>query len=317
WQIFFANIAIFLLIGIPLIMMVYGGIKLLIGIKTKNKFIGIGAGILWFTGLILSILLGIRLVSQFEEEATSKTTVAFTQPKCDTLFIRAREIKDWDENREYIHNNIASTNGKCCNICMSKKHFISTDSQNIYFGFPMVDIVRSKSDSVEIVLYYEANGKDRKEASRLAHNINYEIFQKDSLIEFMPYFSIPKDEKWRNQQVHVEVRLPKGKIVYLAKNMSAVLHDIQNETNTYDGDMVGKNWIMEDEELRCVDCEEVKENSFRKNKNEKIKVSTEGININTGEEKIKIDSEGVYIESSDGSVKISKDGIIKNTNPVK
>jgi hypothetical protein len=37
--------------------------------------------------------------------------------------------------------------------------------------------------------------------------------------------------------------------------MNDILDDVHNETDTYDGDMVGKRWIMDAEELKCVDCE--------------------------------------------------------------
>ena len=249
-QVTLASIAIILFLGIPLLMLVYKGVKMLLGIKEKNRFVNLSAGILWLIGLGLVITSAIQVSDQFSEESTSKQEFVIAKTKCDTLFLRLREepnSKNWND-LDFFHK-------KHFHVSFRRHHLFSSDSSNFYFGYPTVDIIRSETDSVQIIIYNEARGKDRKEALHYAHNINYEIFQKDSLIELMPYFSIPRDEKWRNQQVHIEVRLPKGKMIYLAKNTSDILYNIQNETDTWDGDMVGKRWIMEEEELRCVDCD--------------------------------------------------------------
>src|ERR1035437_559008 len=248
-QMTLATIAVVLFLGIPLIMLVYGGVKMLLGIRAKNRIVNFTAGILWLIGLALVITMGIQVADQFSEQASNKQEFAMTKTKCDTLFLRMKEVKDWND-KDRSHNN-----KKHVHFSIRKHRILSLDSANICFGYPTLDIVKSESDNIEIVVYNEAMGKDKKEAIHFSHTINYEISQTDSLVKLMPYFSIPKDEKWRNQQVHIEVRLPKGKTVYLAKNMSDILDDVHNETDTYDGDMVGKRWIMGTEELKCIDCE--------------------------------------------------------------
>ncbi len=213
--------------------------------RIPYRIVNLSAVILWVIGLALVITLGIQVADQFSADSTSRQEFILTKTKCDTLFLRMREVNDWNGKGKFRrkHSHISF-----------RHRLFSTDSANIYFGYPTLDIVKSESDSMEIVVYNEAMGKDKKEALHYAHNINYQIFQTDSLVELMPYFSISKDEKWRNQQVHIEVRMPKGKTVYLAKNMSDILDDVHNETDTYDGDMVGRRWIMGTEELRCIDC---------------------------------------------------------------
>ncbi len=245
-QVFLASIALLLFVGVPLLMLVYWGVRILLGIKKGNRFVSLAAGILWIIGISLAIISGINIGDQFAEHTTSKEYFHITKTKCDTLFLRVKESKEWNNDREYSRKHI--------HFSVKKHDLISADSVNIYFGFPTLDIIPSESDSLEIVIYNEANGKDKKEALHFAHNINYEISQHDSLIEFSPYFSIPIDEKWRAQQVHVEVRLPKGKTVFLSKSMKHIIYDIKNETDTYDTDMLGRRWIMGEEELRCLDC---------------------------------------------------------------
>jgi hypothetical protein len=122
-------------------------------------------------------------------------------------------------------------------------------------GYPKFDIVLNEKDSVELVAIKSASGIDKKEALYRAKQISYGVSQKDSLIEFNPQFDIQDGDKWRNQNLRVVLKIPVGTVVYLATNMKHIIHDIDNVTNTYDGDMVSRRWKMTSRGLECVDCD--------------------------------------------------------------
>ena len=63
------------------------------------------------------------------------------------------------------------------------------------------------------------------------------------------YFFIGDDAKWRGQEVDIKVKVPEGKAVFLGNDMDEIIHDIDNVSNTWDGDMVGKFWEMKPEGL--------------------------------------------------------------------
>ena len=244
----FASIALFLFIGIPLIMLVYGGIKLLLGIKTKNKYVSRSAGALWLAGLIMVIILGNQIAGMFTDESTHQNKIVLASPKSGTLYLKVKggNENSYDYDEERSHNHVR--------INIKNKNIVSIDNENINLRYPELNIVRSETDSFEVVIYAKSRGKDRKEALRYAKNISYELAQTDSVVEFMPYFSMPLEDKWRAQQVYIELRVPKNKMVYMNKSMRNIIYDIKNETDTWDGDMVGRKWIMGTEELRCIDC---------------------------------------------------------------
>jgi hypothetical protein len=229
------------------------------------------------------LILGNQVASQFSETETSKYTFPLTQPTCDTLFLRVKGDSEYGyEHRKW---------GGHSHIKINRRSIFSTDSANVNFGFPQLNIVRGETDSFEVVIYGEANGSDRKEALHLARNIIYSITQSDSVLEFSPYFSVPKNEKWRAQNLHVEVRVPKGKMVYLHKNMKHILHDVDNDTDTWDGDMVNRRWIMGNDQLRCVDCDGLESsNSSRGDINIEDENSdeTEDVNVHVSKNDIHI-----------------------------
>lgn len=61
---------------------------------------------------------------------------------------------------------------------------------------------------------------------------------------FDPYYFLKDEAKWRNQEVNLTLKVPEGKSVYLDTQMKDIINDIENTENMWDGDMVGKTWIM-------------------------------------------------------------------------
>ena len=62
--------------------------------------------------------------------------------------------------------------------------------------------------------------------------------------------------KWRNQDVDITIKIPEGKAIYLGENMIKIIYDIENASNTWDADMVGKTWEMKADGLTLKEIEE-------------------------------------------------------------
>ena len=50
-------VGLFIFIGIPIVLMIYGGFKLLLKIKYSNRWLNLSAGIVWLFGFILVLYL--------------------------------------------------------------------------------------------------------------------------------------------------------------------------------------------------------------------------------------------------------------------
>jgi len=75
------------------------------------------------------------------------------------------------------------------------------------------------------------------------------VNSKDSAVVLEPYFLLANDGKWRNQEVLVTVKVPKGKMVHLGKNLENLYFDFENLNNLWGNEMTGKTWIMTPEGL--------------------------------------------------------------------
>ena len=259
-QITEAKIAAFLLIGLPVLMFIYKGVKLLFNIKVNNKWLNIATTLLWLFGLGLSIDVLASMSHEFKQKSFIKEKFVIATPTANTLYLNVPEGFDWngeddeeydDEDVHYIHNrwNIFVNNEKGLNFYM-----------------PVIDVQRSKTDSFELMVIKSSKGNTKKEAIKRAEAISYSYMVKDSIVILNPKFDVPETEKWRAQRVKIIIKVPLGKSVYFNQKIRPLMYDIDNITNTFDGDMVNHKWTMRAEGLTCNDCGDV--NGFKKKASE-------------------------------------------------
>ena len=122
------------------------------------------------------------------------------------------------------------------------------------YGKPELDIKMAKTTEPKLIIKRQARAKRKQDAMERASKIDYSFVATDTSILFNGYFEIPEDELWRTQEVKLELHLPVGYSVYLSDELRKIIYDIDNVTNTYDGDMVGRRWMMTSSGLTCVDC---------------------------------------------------------------
>lgn len=298
------GIAIF--IGTPIIMMIYGGIKILFKIRYSNRWVNLTAGIIWVIGFFLLLTLGIKTGSDFNK--TSKVRENIEVMPYNTLYLKMhetpvnlQEINSSDEDEEGERNYRSSRR--------NNDYMIGSNNGLKYLlGHAQLNIIKSQTDKITLVVVKEAKGSDKRTATERAKNISYQLFQADSIIEFDNLFKVNNADKFRMQDVNVILKLPVGKIVYLDKTLENLIYDIENITNTYDGDMINRRWIMTENGLKCLDCNGIEDNSNIE-EDKDVKINTNGVHINAKDAQIKVDSNGVKINSKESKVTIDKNGI--------
>lgn len=234
-----------LFLGIPLLSLIYGGINYLFEIRQKNKIVKYTANILWLGGLVLLIYVGVQVGADFSEQASNKQTINVIQPEGNTLYLDLKPIAEDDLELPYAHHQ---------KIRLGDWTMISKDENKFRLGYPTLTIVKSATDSFELVAIKSAQGFNKKEAVYRAKNIDYTISQTDSTILFNGYFDIESNDKLRGQNVKLVLKVPVNKTVFLAKSMKKIIFDIDNLNDALDNDMVNRKWIMTKQGLECIDC---------------------------------------------------------------
>lgn len=230
------TIGIVILVAIPLMLLIFAGIKMLFKFKTNNKVIGFSALAIWLSAIVLLVVLSFSQIKGYTHSSTRySTTYTIENLQNDTLYLQSKNNmdSDWENTRVDIDNISVYTK----------------DDVELMVGEPTLDIERSFTDKFEIKLRKKSRGSSVDEAVENAENIQYKWKQDDSLVVFNQYFTLDADSKWRNQRLHITLKVPEGKVVYLDNSMGKIIHDIDNVTNTWDHDMLGHQWIMTKEGL--------------------------------------------------------------------
>jgi phage shock protein PspC (stress-responsive transcriptional regulator) len=245
---------VLMFVGIPVIAIIFFGFKIIFKLNKPNKIFKISAVILWFVG-ILVCLISIKGVSkQFSQKFVQKSIVPVLAQN-DTLYIDATINENFEddflsdedeenEEEELMEEQLLSWSG----------WMLSKNDDNYFYAFPYLDIEKSKSDSVELILQKSARGFSAINAESNAKQINYTISQSDSSIVLSSLFNVDKKQKWRNQRLKITLKVPVGKTIYLSGNLLHILRNAENVSSLSNKKMLEHKWMMTENGLVCVDC---------------------------------------------------------------
>jgi phage shock protein PspC (stress-responsive transcriptional regulator) len=291
------GIAIFL--GTPIVMMIYGGVKILFKLRYSNRWVNLSAGILWLFGFALCLYVGIKTASDFSKEA--KVREKLEVKPYDTLYLKLHELPinhaeisaSTDDHDERDEDDEDYKVKRHHDDYMIGKH----NNMKYLLGHAHLNIIKSQTDRIELVVAKVAKGSNKADATDRAKHIVYNYTQTDSLITFDDLFKVENADKFRVQELNVILKLPVNKVVYLDKSLENFIYDIENTTNTYDGEMVNRRWIMTEYGLKCVDCEGI---FIDKNDEANLPVPPAPpvpVKVEDKNTKVTIDKNGVHIET--------------------
>ncbi len=277
-----ALVAAILVLGIPFVMLVYGGFRLLFGIRERNRVINLTAVGLWVIGLALGLYSGLNLGTEFAEFSKVRDVITL-DTKSDTLILRGiepteEEMGDDDSRvRRKMHRDDNTSDWE----------FINMTEKQVRFGCPDVSVEMAAGDSFQIEIIRYANGFDKRDALNRARKINYQAPGiQDSIVEFYPVATFNPEDKWRAQDVKIIIRVPKGKSVFFSKSMKQYLYDVENVHDIWDGDMINHTWTMTEDGLNCGTCEG-------------IDIHGDEVEIRNGEIHIKDGDQEIHIKDGD------------------
>ncbi len=223
-------IAISLLVGIPILLLLFIGTKLLFRYKTNNRLIGLGTFGAWLLALIVLIVVGVNQIGNYRKETSQTITRNVECVKCKTIYL---EMND-DLYESLIQNDFNLDRMKVANVNGNQK----------LLGHPRFTIEKSSSGEYLLLIKKSSRGSNNEDAQKNVEQIEYNFDQKDSTLHFDPYYFLKDNAQWREQEVSMILKVPEGKSVYLNEKMTSIINDITNTENMWDGDMVGKTWTM-------------------------------------------------------------------------
>lgn len=164
-----------------------------------------------------------------------------------------------------------------------------------------LDIKKSTDNEIHFVNQLEASGRNREEALKNAKAIQYKTEIDSTKITVGNRFSIPKDTKWRKQEVKSILYLPVGQKVLLSSKFY-LGGDLVNFD--YWGEDEMRTWQMTEEGFVCLDCiqnvSDLDDDDYGTYNTGKgvIQINEDGIHISDGKDQVIINNQGINIKAN-------------------
>lgn len=226
---------IVLLVGIPLLAMLFVGTKLVFRYKTNNKVIGLGAFAIWLVALVSTIAITAGQVNNFTLENSVSTGKPIDSQSCKTLYLKLGTAPAAIDSDEEIH--------------FDDFIVVSRNESQVLAGRPHLKLEPTDGSDFLVIIRRKARGKSSSDIQNNLNQIKYELVSKDSTLVLDPYFTLDNRAKWRDQEVQVTVKVPKGKMVHLGEHLDHLYFDFENLNNLWSKEMTGKTWTMTPEGL--------------------------------------------------------------------
>ena len=224
------------LVGIPLLAILFVGTKLVFRFQTNNKLIFLGSLGVWLVALVVALVVSLSQIGNYSKQTTVSESQVIDCSSCQTLYLEL-EADTYSGSRHNYYMDL------------DRMKVVSEDGKSILLGNPRLDVERSNTDDFVILIRKKSRGSSAEEANENVQEIVYQYTVQDSTVRFNPYYRLDEGARWLQQEVDITVKVPEGKRVYLDDKLVKIIYDIENVSNTYDGDMVGKYWIMKPEGL--------------------------------------------------------------------
>lgn len=234
------SFALFMTIAIPIIALIYGGIKLIFRFKANDRAIGLTGLVLWLLSVIFLITLFVYEGSNF---ATSgqRSEGEYLEPfDSDTLRLSMHNDPGIKGFREEWYDED------------DDEWYIISDETKIY-GKIDLDIEFSDDKQFEVIVKKRSQGRSRISAIVNAENTSYRFTQDGATLILDPYFSLSKVYKWRSPETEILLRVPEGKYICLDNNTKYFLDDIEALPASQVQNAAGKTLIMKEGDISISD----------------------------------------------------------------
>ena len=233
-----------LVVGLPFLGMMFRGVRHLSGYQGRSRFASAFFSTIWILAIILLCVIGFSSATGFRSSYSFSSEDILRKPGHDTLYLT---VNAGEKPVQKYHGNGWIEFDRLW-------HHIDRAKNNNDPGLTSLDITRSPDNNIHLEKEYYSRGSSVKNARALAETIQYSYLQRDSLIIFDEAYRIPADQKWRGQNVNLDLQVPDGTVIIMKKGMEDIIYDIDNNLDMYDGDMPGHTWKMTSNGLTCLDC---------------------------------------------------------------
>jgi len=224
-----------ILFGIPLLMMLWAGIRLIFNLA-RAKFVSGLAAVIWLCALVITLVFGFKVANSFRYQGNFTRESILEINKQDTLQLvtirNLPQISGWDQSPM---------------IQIPEWRIAISEDEKVFYGIPELKIKPSIDSVTRLIVNTSTRGPFSGEAAERAENITYTWQLKSDTLFLSDSFILSDEDKWRKQETRVELRLPAGTVIKIDEDLYPILGYHKNYSRH---DMAGSRFVMSEEGMR-------------------------------------------------------------------
>ena len=228
---FWQNISLwgvlFFFLAVPMIALITWIVRRAMNVRSQNRYLGwIFAG-LWLLGFVSlgifvsNMVASVRRFDKIEQTVPTQAGINKLTVRVDEPQIRYSGTFDWINDE---------SDGEGFDITEDSLHYANIK----------LNVVKSSDTLYHVAVYRYSRGKNRNDARQRAEKIVYHVSSLDSNLLLGSGLSIGKSEKFRWQQVMIQIKVPVGKKIVFDETVKEKLHPIYVSVN--EGDRRSRRW---------------------------------------------------------------------------
>lgn len=213
---------------VPLIGFITWVIRRIIGVRSRNSYLGWTFGFLWTIGWICAIMLVSGITRDFAaEEHADRSIEMSSQPANGKMLVTVKEpALEYHGSFGWLNDDGDGWDLSDDTLKMSTLRF---------------NIIKSDDSAFHVVERKISYGRNTEDARSRANNMQYQMSFKDSVLSLGNGYAISKENKFRFQQIEVEIQVPVGKKIRFDKSIREKLNPtrftIRRNKNKYLNDL--------------------------------------------------------------------------------
>jgi hypothetical protein len=200
---------IFFLI-VPLVGFIIWLIRRITGVRSKHGYLGWTFGLLWVIGWVSMVMFAVTISRDFRHHGKIEETIAITQPPTGKMVVLVSEPELQYTGRFGWMND-------------ENEGWDLTDD-TLQISTIRFHVTKSSDDLYHVILRKESFGRNVEDAQIRAKDIRYHIAYRDSVLDLGNGYAIGKENKFRAQEVEVEIQVPVGKKINFDRSVPEKLN---------------------------------------------------------------------------------------------
>jgi phage shock protein PspC (stress-responsive transcriptional regulator) len=212
WQPVYAWGTLILFLAVPLIAFVVWLIRRIMGVRSKNSYLGWTFGGLWALGWFAAIMFASSMVRDFRSYGEASSTIPITVPINKLTVTVTQPVLEFTDSEWWFDGD-------------AEKWNLTSDSLKL--ALIDFEIEKSPDSTYHVFLVKRSRGSSSNNAKTRAAEIQYSITAIDSILDIGNGFAISKNSKYRGQMIELQIQVPVGKKIRFDESVIRKLNPVE------------------------------------------------------------------------------------------